>query len=66
MDNQNDNVMNLVFFIQDKIQGKIKDNDYINLMMLVSKIYLDAKKKNDEIDDDKFESYTADYIENYT
>lgn len=58
-------IQDLTFFINEKIKSQVKDNDYLNLMMLVSKIYLRSKIKNDEKDDDVFESYNEEYIEDY-
>jgi len=60
-------IHNLVAFIQNKIKGEIKDYDYITLMMLVSKIYLNNEKEiRCESDDDSFNSYNDDYISSYT
>tara|TARA_R100000773_G_C4160201_1_gene78391 strand:+ start:331 stop:525 length:195 start_codon:yes stop_codon:yes gene_type:complete len=61
------NIENLVAFIQNKIKGNVKDNDYINLMLLVSKIYIESKKDLGVKDEDESaNSYTDEYIEEYT
>ena len=60
-------IHNLVAFIQNEIKGNIKDYDYLNLMMLVSKIHLENQKEiRCESDEDESTSYNDEYIGSYT
>ncbi len=58
-------LQNIAYFIQDKVKGQIKDNDYIKLMIMISKVYVGTKKENDYVDDCD-NSYNDDYISSYT
>tara|TARA_R100000654_G_scaffold12996_1_gene28251 strand:- start:62 stop:271 length:210 start_codon:yes stop_codon:yes gene_type:complete len=62
------NLVDLTMYIKNHIQNEIKEVHYIELLSKVALIYknIDTEIKIKEIDDDDiFESYNEDYIDDY-
>jgi len=62
------NLVDLTMYIKNHIQNEIKEVHYIELLSKVALIYknIDTEIKINEIDDDDiFESYNEDYIDDY-